>query len=226
MCYIHTFSFYHASLNLIPVKLLSGSKEPFWAILLLPYLWKFDSRSAKAPFWESNFLCVYNCLVPYLLKFDSRKAAFWLKRAVLGIKFPMCYIHTFSFYHASLNLIPGKLLSGSKSFFLAQKRRFGNQKGRFKYVLHSYILLLPCLFKFDSRKASFWLKRAVLEIKSYVYTFFLPYLWKFDSRVYILPLPYLLKFDSRKAACWLKRAVLGIKFPMCIQFPSTMPLEI
>ena len=27
------------------------------------------------------------------LKFDSRKAAFWLKRAVLGIKFPMC-IHS------------------------------------------------------------------------------------------------------------------------------------
>ena len=136
----------------------------------------------KAAFRESNFLCVYNCLVPYLLKFDSRKAAFWLKRAILGIKFPMCYIHTFSFYHASLNLIPGKLLSGSKPFW----------KSNFLCV---YILLLP-------------------------------YLWKFNSRVYILPLPYLLKFDSRKAACWLKRAVLGIKFPMCIHFPSTMPLEI
>ena len=66
--YVYTFSFYYTSWYLIPVKLLSGS---------------------KAPFWESNFLCVYNCLVPYLLKFDSRKAAFWLKRAVLGIKFPM-----------------------------------------------------------------------------------------------------------------------------------------
>ena len=162
MCYIHTFSFYHASLNLIPGKLLSGSKEPFW---------------------KSNFLCVYILLLPYLLKFDSRKAAFWLKRAVSGIKFRMCYIHTFSFYHASLNLIPGKLLSGSKEPFW---------KSNFLCV---YILLLP-------------------------------YLWKFDSRVYILPLSYLLKFDSRKAACWLKRAVLGIKFPMCIHFPSTMPLEI
>ena len=54
------------------VKLLSGSK---W------------------PFWESNFLCVYILLLPYLLKFDSRKASFWLKRAVLGIKISMC-IHS------------------------------------------------------------------------------------------------------------------------------------
>ena len=46
----------------------------------------------KGPFWESNFLCVYICLLQYLLKFDSRKAAFWLEMAVLGIKFPMCIL--------------------------------------------------------------------------------------------------------------------------------------
>ena len=95
-----------------------------------------------------------------------------------------------------------------------------------------------------SRKAAFWLERAVLGIKFLcVYILLLPYLLKFDSRkasfwlkravlgikflcVYILLLPYLLKFDSRKASFWLKRAVLGIKFPMCIHSPSTIPLEI
>ena len=73
---VFTFCFYHTSWNLIPVKLLFGS---------------------KGPFWESQFLCVYICLLPYLLRFDSRKAAFWLERAVLGIKFPMC-IHSPSTY--------------------------------------------------------------------------------------------------------------------------------
>ena len=73
---VYTFCFYHTSWNLIPVKLLFGS---------------------KGPFWESQFLCVYICLLPYLLRFDSRKAAFWLERAVLGIKFPMC-IHSPSTY--------------------------------------------------------------------------------------------------------------------------------
>ena len=72
--YVYTFSFYHTSGNLIPVKLLFGS---------------------KGPLWESNFLCVYILRLPYLWKFDSRKAAFWFKRAVLGIKFPMC-IHYFT----------------------------------------------------------------------------------------------------------------------------------
>ena len=84
--YVYTFSFYHTSGNLIPVKLLFGSK---W------------------PFWESNFLCVYILLLPYLLKFDSRKAAFRLERAVLGIKFYKCIIvYTLCFYHTSWNLIP------------------------------------------------------------------------------------------------------------------------
>ena len=68
---MYTFCFYHASGNLIPVKLLSGS---------------------KGPFWESHFLCVYTLLLPYLLKFDSRKAAFRLERAFLGIKFYKCII--------------------------------------------------------------------------------------------------------------------------------------
>ena len=223
--YVYTFSFYsyYTSWNLIPVKLLSGS---------------------KGPFWDSSFLCVYICLLPYLWKFDSRKAAFWLKRAVLGITFPVCiqlpstipleiwfsescflvqkgrfgnqisYVYTFSFYHTSWNLIPVKLL-------LAQKGRFGNQisyvytiafyhtswnlipvkllsgsKGPFweSNVLCVYILLVPYLLKFDSPKASFWLKRAVLGIK---------------FPVYMCLVPYLLKFDSRKASFWLKRAVFG-----------------
>ena len=72
--YVYTLAFYHTSGNLIPVKLLSGSK---W------------------PIWESDFLCVYTSLLPYLWKFDSRKASFWLEMAVLGIKFPMC-IHSAS----------------------------------------------------------------------------------------------------------------------------------
>ena len=70
--YVYTFSFYNTSGNLIPAKLLFGS---------------------KGPFWESNFLCVCILGLPYLWKFDSRKAAFWFKRAVLGIKFPIC-IHS------------------------------------------------------------------------------------------------------------------------------------
>ena len=129
---MYTFSFYHTSGNLIPVKLLSGS---------------------KGPFWESIFLCVYTLLLPYLLEFDSRKAAFWLKRAVLGINFPLC-IHSAStiFYHTSWNLIPVKLLSGSKGPFWES------------IFLCVYTLLLPYLLEFDSRKAAFWLKRAVLGI--------------------------------------------------------------
>ena len=84
--YVYTFSFYHTSGNLIPVKLLSGSK---W------------------PFSESNFLCIYTLLLPYLLKFDSRKAAFRLEMAVLGIKFYKCIIvYILCFYHTSWNLIP------------------------------------------------------------------------------------------------------------------------
>ena len=132
--YVYTFSFYsyYTSWNLIPRKRHSGS---------------------KGPFWKSNFLCVYICLLPYLLKFDSRKAAFWLKRAVLGIKFSMC-IHS-AFYHTSWNLIPVKLLFGSKGPFWESN------------FLCVYILLLQLLYllKFDSRKAAFWLKRAVLGIK-------------------------------------------------------------
>ena len=103
--YVYTLSFYHnTSWNLIPVKLLSGSKGPFWEsnflcvyTLLLPYLLKFDPvkqlSGSKKTFWESNFLCVYILLLPCLWKFDSRKASFWLKRAVLGIKFSLC-IHS------------------------------------------------------------------------------------------------------------------------------------
>ena len=127
--YVYTFSFYHTSGNLIPVKLLFGSK---W------------------PFWESNLLCVYTLLLPYLLKFDSRKAAFWLEMAVLGIK-PMC-LHSPSTIPFEL-LIPVKLLFGSKWPFWESN------------FLCVYTLLLPYLLKFDSRKASFWLKRAVLGIK-------------------------------------------------------------
>ena len=61
-------------------------------------------------------------------------------------------------------------------------------------------------WKFDSRKASFWLRRTISGIK-FPMCLHLP----FTSL-----LPYLLKFDSRKASFWLKRAVLGIKFPMCL----------
>ena len=169
--YVYTFSFYHTSGNLIPVKLLFGS---------------------KGPFWESNFLCVYILGLPYLWKFDSRKAAFWFKRVVLGIKFPMCihspstvtlpleiwfpesfflaqkgrfgnqifYVYTLCVYHTSWNLIPVKLLSGSKGPFWESN------------FLCVYILLVPYLLKFDSRKASFWLKRAVFGNQiSYVFTF-------------------------------------------------------
>ena len=67
--------------------------------ILQPYLLKIDSRKVKLlfgskwPFWESNLLCVYTLLLPHLLNFDSRKAAFWLEMAVLGIKPSMC-IHS------------------------------------------------------------------------------------------------------------------------------------
>ena len=176
--YVYTFSFYHTSGNLIPVKLLFGS---------------------KGPFWESNFLCVYILRLPYLWKFDSRKAAFWFKRAVLGIKFPMC-IH-----YPSTVTIPLEIWF-PESFFLAQKGRFGNQ---ISYVYtfafyHTSWNLIPVKLLSGS-KGPFWESNLLC--------------------VYILLVPYFLKFDSRKAAFWLKRAVLGIKFPMCIHSPSTIPLE-
>ena len=93
------------------------------------------------------------------------------------------------------NLIPKTALSSQKAAL------------RESNFLCVYILLLPYLLKFDSRKAAFWLEMAVLGIK-------------FPMCI------HLLKFDSRKASFWLKRAVLGIKFPMCIHSPSTIPLEI
>ena len=189
---MYTLCVYHTSWNLIPVKLLSGSKEPFWKsnflcvyILLLPYLWKFDSR-------------VYILPLPYLLKFDSRKAACWLKRAVLGIKFPMC-IH----FPSTMPLE----IWFPESFFLAKKGCFGNQIF-YVYTLcvyHTSWNLIPVKLFFGS-KGPFWESNFLC--------------------VYILLLLYLLKFDSRKVSFWLKRAVLGIKFPMCIHSPSTIALEI
>ena len=203
---------FNTSWNLIPVKLLSGSKGSFWV---------------------SKFLCVYTLLLPYLLKFDSRKAAFRLERVILGIIISMCLIvFTLSFYYTSWNFIPIRLLwlkravLGIKcpmcihspctipleiwfpeSFFLAQKGRFGNHIW-YVYTLcfyHTSWNLIPVKLLFGS-KGPFWESNFLC--------------------VYILLLLYLLKFDSRKASFWLKNAVLGIKFPMCIQLPCTIPLEI
>ena len=145
---MYKLSFYHTSWNLIPVKLLSGSKWPFWESNSYVYTLSFYHTSwnlipvkllsgSKWPFWESNLLCVYILLLPYLLKFDSRKASFWLEMAVLGIKFPMC-IHC------------------RKASFWLKRAVLGIK------FLCGYILLLPYLLKFDSRKAAFWLEMAVL----------------------------------------------------------------
>ena len=46
--------------------------------------------SQKAALRESNFKRYGRRRMYTQRKFDSRKASFWLKRAVLGVKFPMC----------------------------------------------------------------------------------------------------------------------------------------
>ena len=157
---VYTLSFNHTSWNLIPVKLLSGIKGPFWESNSYVHTFSFYHTSwnlipvkllsaSKRPFWESNFLCVYICLLQYLLKFDSRKAAFWLEMAVLGIKFPLC-IH-------SPSTITFEIWFPKAAFWL-ERAVLGI---KFLWV---YGLFLPYLLKFDSRKAAFWLKRAVLGI--------------------------------------------------------------
>ena len=184
-------------------------------------------------------------------KFDSQNGLLSQKEALRESNFKRC-IHIG-------NLIPKTAISSQKAALrnqisrgmvegecihignLIPKTALSSQKAalRESNFLCVYILLLPYLLKFDSRKAAFWLEMAVLGIKFPMCI----HLLKFDSRkasfwlkrpfwesnflcVYILLLPYLLKFDSRKAAFWLEMAVLGIKFPMCIHSPSTIPLEI
>ena len=94
-------------------------------------------------------MCIHSPSTIIPLEIYSRKASFWIKRAFWESNFLCVYTLRLPYL---LKFDPVKQLS-------ARKKRFGI---KFPMCIH---LLLPCLWKFDSRKASFWLKRAVLGIK-------------------------------------------------------------